>query len=99
MEDGLAVRNCKHNYYFQQTKDPMNNTFQKELNILILAELAKGPTLAPANFLTAILSLSDPDRQRLFGLYDNAEELFNDFKAQNFPDPAISLSLLKQIKG
>lgn len=77
----------------------MNNTFQKELNILLLNELAKGPTLAPAAFLTAILSLSDPDRQRLFDLYDNAEELFNDFKAQNFPDPEISLSLLKQIKG
>lgn len=77
----------------------MTNTFQKELNALIINELAKGPTLAPAAFLTAILSLSDPDRQHLFSLYDNAEELFNDFKAQNFPDPAISLSLLKQVKG
>lgn len=75
------------------------NTFQKDLNILILNELAKGPALAPAAFLTAILSLSDPDRQRLFSLYDNAEELFNDFRAQNFPDPEISLSLLKQVKG
>lgn len=77
----------------------MKNTFQKELNALILTELAKGPELAPATFLTNILSLSNPDPQRLFDLYDNAEELFNDFKAQNFPDPAISLSLLKQVKG
>lgn len=75
------------------------NTFQKELNILILNELAKGPELATATFLTNILSLSDPDRQRLFDLYDNAEELFNDFKAQDFPDPTISLDLLKQLKG
>lgn len=77
----------------------MKNTFQKELNALVLTELAKGPELATATFLTNILSLSDPDRQRLFSLYDNAEELFNDFKAQNFPDPEISLNLLKQVKG
>lgn len=88
VEDGLTVRNYVHTaIYFKQTKGTYPH------------ELAKGPALAPATFLTNILSLSNPDRQRLFDLYDNAEELFNDFKAQNFPDPAISLDLLKQVKG